>query len=262
MSLELNELQRELSETIKTLEAEIPANPSAEKNESIEKGLTKSLKNYFKHLNDAVDWNELELIYYRHAGISESDRPVKPSKPIKESNTPEVVTVKGEKGDKGDKGDRGEPGGRGEQGLSGAKGDKGLKGDKGERGERGEQGISGERGERGLTGKQGEQGKRGEKGDTGDPGLDKKQQTDIKKLIKDFSDKKFVEDNDPRLKDKREPKEHKHPEIAPVIMSYPVMNVGGISGGIKSEAPAGYLEVTNVYYDPETEKMVVVYKGE
>ena len=40
-----------------------------------------------------------------------------------------------------------------------------------------------------------------------------------------------------------------------------VMNVDAISGGIQSEPPDGYLEVTNVYYNPETQRMVVVYKG-
>lgn len=69
MSLELTELVRELTETIKALESEIPANPASEKNGSIEKGLQNSLKSYFKHLDDAVDWNELERIYYKNVKI-------------------------------------------------------------------------------------------------------------------------------------------------------------------------------------------------
>ena len=66
MNLELTELVRELTETIKALENEIPANLGADRNERLEKGLEKSLKDYFKHLDDAVDWNELERIYYRN----------------------------------------------------------------------------------------------------------------------------------------------------------------------------------------------------
>lgn len=40
-----------------------------------------------------------------------------------------------------------------------------------------------------------------------------------------------------------------------------VVDVDAIPGGIQSEPPDGYLEVTNVYYNPETQRMVVVYKG-
>jgi len=69
MTQESNELLNELSETIKALESEIPANPAAPKNERIEKGLEKSLRSYFKHLDDAVEWNELERIYYRQSTL-------------------------------------------------------------------------------------------------------------------------------------------------------------------------------------------------
>jgi len=66
MSLESNELQNELEMTIRLLEAEIPANPAAPKNESIEKGLERSLRKYFKHLDDAMSIEGLERIYNRN----------------------------------------------------------------------------------------------------------------------------------------------------------------------------------------------------
>ena len=63
----MNELLlKEIDATVKALEDKIPANPSSSANESIEKGLQNSLKSYFKHLDDAVDWNELERIYYKN----------------------------------------------------------------------------------------------------------------------------------------------------------------------------------------------------
>jgi len=62
----MSNLLNELDKTIRLLEAEIPANPSAPQNEPIEKGLQKSLKDYFKGLENAFDWNALEQIYYRN----------------------------------------------------------------------------------------------------------------------------------------------------------------------------------------------------
>ncbi len=256
-------LLNELNKTIELLEQQIPASPA--RNESLEQGLKRELSNYFKGLDDALDWNGLEAIYYKAVGMAESDRPassVVSEEPLVEAT--ESVVIQGLPGEKGEKGDRGDTGERGEQGLLGLKGDKGNKGDKGDGGEKGiqgERGEQGEQGERGLQGLVGKQSERGEKGDTGDPGLTKKEQTNIKKIISEFTGKKFVEDDDPRLKDKREPKEHKHPEIQPISFAYPMVNVAGVAGGIQSKAPEGYLEVTNVYYDPITEKMVVVYKS-
>jgi len=61
-----DELLNELNQTIQLLEAEIPANPSASRNERIEKGLQRSLASYFRGLEDAIDWNALETIYYRN----------------------------------------------------------------------------------------------------------------------------------------------------------------------------------------------------
>ena len=59
-------LTEELNETINLLEAEIPANPAAERNEHLEKQMQKTLSEYFRQLDDALDWNALEAIYYRN----------------------------------------------------------------------------------------------------------------------------------------------------------------------------------------------------
>jgi len=55
-----------LNETIKILENQIPANPAAERNEHLEKQMQKTLSEYFHQLDDALDWNALETIYYRN----------------------------------------------------------------------------------------------------------------------------------------------------------------------------------------------------
>ena len=56
----------ELDETIELLESQIPANPKADKNEKIEKRMQKSLAQYFRSIDNAIDWNTLEQIYYRN----------------------------------------------------------------------------------------------------------------------------------------------------------------------------------------------------
>ncbi len=55
-----------LDDLINLLEANIPANPASSKNESIEKGLQKSLSEYFRDLDNALDWNRLEQLYYKN----------------------------------------------------------------------------------------------------------------------------------------------------------------------------------------------------
>lgn len=60
------DIKEELTEIINLLEADIPANPASIKNETLEKGLQKSLSDYFKNVNNALDWNELEQIYNRN----------------------------------------------------------------------------------------------------------------------------------------------------------------------------------------------------
>ena len=56
----------EINKTIQLLENQIPANPASTRNERLEKQLTKSLNEYFKGLDQAIDWNGLEQIYYRN----------------------------------------------------------------------------------------------------------------------------------------------------------------------------------------------------
>lgn len=59
-------LTNEIDETIRLLENQIPANPGAEKNERLEKGMQKSLAEYFRNIDQALDWNALEQIYYKN----------------------------------------------------------------------------------------------------------------------------------------------------------------------------------------------------
>jgi len=55
-----------LDETIKILENQIPANPASERNERLEKRMQGSIAEYFKNIDQAIDWNVLEQIYYRN----------------------------------------------------------------------------------------------------------------------------------------------------------------------------------------------------
>ena len=59
-------LLAEIDETIKLLENQIPANPASNKNEKIEKGMQRSLARYFRDVDNAIDWNALEQIYYKN----------------------------------------------------------------------------------------------------------------------------------------------------------------------------------------------------
>ena len=56
----------ELDKTIRLLENDIPANPGSEKNERLEKRMERSLAQYFRGLDQALDLNALEQIYYRN----------------------------------------------------------------------------------------------------------------------------------------------------------------------------------------------------
>lgn len=60
----MSELLNEINQTIQLLESKIPANPLA--NEKLEAGLLKSLKNYCNLIENALDINEIERIYYRN----------------------------------------------------------------------------------------------------------------------------------------------------------------------------------------------------
>ena len=59
-------LLTELDATIKALDEKIPANPSSDKNERLEKRMERSLARYFRGLDDAIDMSALERIYYRN----------------------------------------------------------------------------------------------------------------------------------------------------------------------------------------------------
>ena len=54
----------ELDSLIKLLEARIPASPAA--NEKLEKALQRDLADYFRQLGMAIDFNQLEQLYYKH----------------------------------------------------------------------------------------------------------------------------------------------------------------------------------------------------
>jgi len=56
----------EIDETIRLLENQIPANPGSDKNERIEKRMQRSLAEYFRNIDQALDWNALEQIYYKN----------------------------------------------------------------------------------------------------------------------------------------------------------------------------------------------------
>lgn len=59
-------LLAELDATIDALDDTIPANPSSHKNEKIQKRMERSLAQYFRGLDDAIDITVLEQIYYRN----------------------------------------------------------------------------------------------------------------------------------------------------------------------------------------------------
>ena len=60
------DLLTEIDATIKALGDAIPANPGSHKNEKIQKRMERSLAQYFRGLNDAIDITALEQIYYRN----------------------------------------------------------------------------------------------------------------------------------------------------------------------------------------------------
>lgn len=60
------ELVRELDETIRLLEARLPANPESENNTRLARGLERDMADYFRALEAGVDWEALEQVYYKH----------------------------------------------------------------------------------------------------------------------------------------------------------------------------------------------------
>ena len=59
-------LLTELDATIEALDDAIPANPSSRKNEKIQKRMERTVAQYFRSLNDAIDITALEQIYFRN----------------------------------------------------------------------------------------------------------------------------------------------------------------------------------------------------
>ena len=62
---QVSELLTEVEKTIRLLEAEIPANPNAPKNERLEASLAKDLRDYFRGLSNALPFGDIEMLYYR-----------------------------------------------------------------------------------------------------------------------------------------------------------------------------------------------------
>ena len=54
----------EINLTIKLLESEIPANPTSERNERLEKRLERSMAEWFTNIERAIDQDALAQIYY------------------------------------------------------------------------------------------------------------------------------------------------------------------------------------------------------
>lgn len=51
---------------IQLLENEVPANPESDRNQRLMKQLERDLKRYFKDLDNAIDYDRLEQIYYQY----------------------------------------------------------------------------------------------------------------------------------------------------------------------------------------------------
>lgn len=62
----MDDLLTEIDATIKALEDNIPANPGSEKNERLEKRMEKDLARYFRDIDQAIDMDALERIYYKN----------------------------------------------------------------------------------------------------------------------------------------------------------------------------------------------------
>lgn len=69
------ELIAEIDGLLKFLEASIPASPAQPSNEKLAKSMQKDASDYFKKLEQALDFNKLESIYYKNVGLSEAMTP-------------------------------------------------------------------------------------------------------------------------------------------------------------------------------------------
>ena len=57
---------KELDSLIEALQNTLPANPVAERNEKLAGRLERELAEYFRALDDALPWDAIEQLYYRH----------------------------------------------------------------------------------------------------------------------------------------------------------------------------------------------------
>jgi len=249
----------ELNSILSLLEARIPGSAADPGNQRLVNSLQADISEYFRQVEMALPLADIETLYYNRVGIAESDRPVKvvfeePLEPILE---PIVIQgLPGEQGPQGPPGIDGRDGKDGRDGADGADGKDGLS-IKGRDGVDGKDGLNGRDGIDGRDGRS-IKGERGEAGEPGKAGISRDEHKAVKNLISDFSGKTFVEDDDPRLKDDRSPKSHKHPEIQSIVMSYPIANIGSL--GIGSEPPSGFKKVSNIYVEPETGKLIVIHE--
>ena len=62
---QVNELLIEIQNTIRLLEAGIPASPASPKAERLEASLAKDLRDYFRDLSDALPFGDIEALYYK-----------------------------------------------------------------------------------------------------------------------------------------------------------------------------------------------------
>ena len=60
------QLMKELDQTINLLEVQVPANPNSPKNEGLARRLQRSLARYFKALEDAFPYSEVDRLYYKY----------------------------------------------------------------------------------------------------------------------------------------------------------------------------------------------------
>jgi hypothetical protein len=57
----------ELDDVIRLLESKIPANPNSIQNEKLARSLEKSMAEYFRNLEMAFPYEEIETLYYKLA---------------------------------------------------------------------------------------------------------------------------------------------------------------------------------------------------
>lgn len=59
-------LESELIETIRSLDASLPANPDSAPNRLLAERLERDLRTYFKRMAEAIDWEKIERFYYEN----------------------------------------------------------------------------------------------------------------------------------------------------------------------------------------------------